>query len=255
MRASSGAPHEEGGRHLTGAERLVPTSELEATVLELLRRAEERGAFGEHVRISIDPVSIVTRAKCLDVTTVSAPASESAMRIAAHLVGTAGVSNEALSAGLQLLVQGRGGSGMPIRGAALIDAATGDRLDPDPTRGIRASRFDYAPEARDGVQKALAVGGLAHFRTFEALAVATKVLWAGVAAEYCWSDDPDYDAGYIATPQHGYVRFPCFRPPGATGGRLFFLRPESDPNAIIWRLEQAALLIATAPEVRVIDTL
>ena len=45
----------------------------------------------------------------------------------------------------------------------------------------------------------------------EALALATKVIWSGVVAELCWSDEPEYVAGYVATARHGSVRFPNFK--------------------------------------------
>jgi 6-carboxyhexanoate--CoA ligase len=250
MRASLGAPHEAGGRHVSGAERLVPASELEATVLELLRRARGQEAAGEHVRLAIDPVTTAATAPCLQVTTIDAPDPASAHEAAAELLGEQGVSRRALWFGYQLLTEGARGSGEPMRGAALIDAETGARLDPDERRGVRASRFDYAPELREPVYEALRAAGLGHFRTAEALAVATKVLWSGVLAEYCWSDDPEYAAGYVATLPHGYVRFPAFKPAGAVGGRLFFLSPGTDVAAIIDRLERAALLITTLPAIR-----
>ena len=147
-----------------------------------------------------------------------------------------------------------------MRGAALLDSQTGARLNPDPrrgvtdpSRGVRASRFDYAPEIRDGVREVLSANGLGHFRTFEALAVATKVLWSTVSAEYCWSDDPEYRAGYIANLDDGYVRFPEFKPAGAVGGRIFFIHPANNLKKIIERLETRAVLITTVPRVTVLD--
>ena len=73
--------------------------------------------------------------------------------------------------------------------------------------------------------KKLAAIGLTHFRTREALALATKVAHApGIIAELCWSDDPDYTAGYVASPRIGYVRFPVLKlPDDPRGGRVFFV--------------------------------
>jgi len=58
----------------------------------------------------------------------------------------------------------------------------------------------------------------------EALALAGKVLLSpGIVAELCWSDDPDYTAGYVASPARGYVRFPHLKKMGdRLGGRAFF---------------------------------
>jgi len=95
-----------------------------------------------------------------------------------------------------------------MRGAMIIDARTGDRMEPDQERGVRASRFDWTDDALEAINRKLAVIGLTHFRTREALALATKVAHApGMVAELCWSDDPDYTAGYVASRATGYVRF------------------------------------------------
>ncbi len=103
-------------------------------------------------------------------------------------------------AALNLLSNGAAPLGLNMRGAMIIDAVSGERLEPDHERGIRASRFDWTDEALDTMTKKLAAIGLTHFRTHEALALATKVAHApGIIAELCWSDDPDYTAGYVAS--------------------------------------------------------
>ena len=251
MRASTGAPHEAGGRHVSGAERLVRRDELEATALELIRRARERNAPAEHLRISIDeiPVDEVHRCGCLDVTTVAELDPPASLRRATEYLTRAGIARDAIAAAFNLLRDGAAGDGMPMRGAALLNACSGERLDPDLRRGIRASRFDYAPEIRDAVRETLRRAGLGHFRTYEALAVATKVIWAGAAAELCWSDDPEYVAGYVATRGEGYVRLPKFKPSNAAGGRIFFVRDPSQAAKLIQRLQLECLLIDTTPNI------
>lgn len=246
-----GAPHEAGGRHVSGAERLVPEEDLETATLELLRRARERSVPAEHLRISVDEVSLerVHRSRCLDVRTLRASDPEASRELAEAILAQAAIAPAAIGAAFTLLKQGAAGDGVPLRGAALLDALTGERLDPDAARGVRASRFDYAPEVRDEVGRALVQAGVGHFRTYEALAVATKVLWAGVAAELCWSDDRDYVAGYVATASAGYVRFPQFKPAGATGGRVFFVRDRTQTESLMECLQQECLLIDTVPNV------
>jgi 6-carboxyhexanoate--CoA ligase len=134
-----------------------------------------------------------------------------------------------------------------MRGAMLMDAESGARLEPDQDRGIRASRFDWECEASDSIDRCLAAAGLTHYRTKEALALASKVAYApGIIAELCWSDDPDYQAGYIAARKTGYVRFPNLKRIGdPTGGRVFFIhRNDADLEAIIRFLEQEPVLIS-----------
>lgn len=251
MRASLDAPHEAGGRHVSGAERLVSEEELETATLELLRRARERSIPAEHIRISVDAVSRdrVHRSRCLDVRTLGADDPEASRELAEAILAQAAIAPAAIDAAFTLLKQGAAGDGLPLRGAALLDTVTGERLDPDAARGVRASRFDYAPEVRDEVRRELVQAGLGHFRTYEALAVATKVLWAGVVAELCWSDDPDYVAGYVATTSVGYVRFPQFKPAGATGGRVFFVPDRTHTASLMERLQHECILIDTVPNV------
>lgn len=251
MRASAGAPHEAGGRHVSGAERLVYGEELERATVELLRRARERGVPAGYIRLSIDeiPFAQVHRCGCLGVTTMNEGNAVAARRRATEILVRAEIAPVAIDTAFAMLQHGAAGDGVPLRGAALLDARTGERLDPDPHRGIRASRFDYAPEIRDHVRESLTRAGLGHFRTYEALAVATKVIWSGVTAELCWSDDAEYVAGYVATARDGYVRFPMFKPSGATGGRVFFLRDRAQAPTLIRRLQQECLLIDSLPAI------
>lgn len=257
MRASAGAPHEAGGRHVSGAERLVEREELETATLALLRRARERAIPPEHIRLSVDeiPPEQVQRGRCLDVTTVH-EAGPAASRVrATEYLTQSKIAPDAIRSAFTLLECGPGGNRTPMRGAALLDAQTGERLDPDPHRGVRASRFDYEPDTREAVREALTTASLGHFRTYEALAVATKVIWSGITAELCWSDEPEYVAGYVATARAGYVRFPKFKPPGAIGGRIFFIQDAAQMEQLIHRLQHECLLIDSLPKVSLSEPL
>ena len=133
-----------------------------------------------------------------------------------------------------------------MRGAMIMDALTGERLEPDHERGVRASRFDWSEKALESVTGSLASVGLTHFRTREALALATKVAHApGMIAELCWSDEPDYTAGYVASPDMGYVRFPFLKQQGLShGGRAFFVQRNGlDLQLLIRYLESAVILV------------
>jgi 6-carboxyhexanoate--CoA ligase len=107
--------------------------------------------------------------------------------------------------------------------------------------------MDLAPEARDTVRAALAAAGLGHHRVVEALVLAGKVLHApGIVAELCWSDDPEYLAGYVADPCGGYQRITRLKPAGDRfGGRALFVRqPGWDREACCAYLERQAVLFA-----------
>ena len=133
-----------------------------------------------------------------------------------------------------------------MRGAMLIDSASGERLEPDRARGVRVSRFDWSDTAAEAIDRALAVIGLTHFRTREALALATKVAHGpGVVAELCWSDDPGYSAGYVASRTGGYVRLRQMKLSGnRSGGRAFFVSSTGfDRSALMRYLQETPVLI------------
>ena len=242
MRAAAGGPHEEGGRHLSGHERLVPPEEVESVVSALFARAR---AAGEADFISVIterlPLSAVARARCLQVRTIEAATVKQARQIARRRLESVGVA-AAVARQAEALLDGEN-----LSGAVLLDATSGERLEPDPSRGVRVSRFDYEPEAAERVRRALTECGLVSHRVIEALAVASKAVWAGALAELCWSDDPEYEAGYVATAAHGYERFPLLKRRGwPCGGRVFFVPPEADAAALIQRLERAPLWLNAA---------
>lgn len=94
---------------------------------------------------------------------------------------------------------------------------------------------------------------LTHFRTREALALATKVAHApALVAELCWSDEADYTAGYVASLTTGYVRFPFLKQNGdRNGGRVFFIdRGELDMDGLIRYLKIEPVLINEIGECR-----
>ncbi|MGV3723194.1 MAG: 6-carboxyhexanoate--CoA ligase [Actinomycetota bacterium] len=250
MRASAGGPHEAGGRHLSGAERLASAEELEQVALELLRRG--RAAHPSHLRLSVHRLTpeSLQFTPCLPITTIDARDPEVARLHAEAALRREGVRSEAIEEGFRLLREGAHSDGRAIAGAVLLDSRTGKCAASAPEQGVRASRFDYAAGIRAQVRAALEGAGLGHFRAFEAVALATKVIWAGVLAELCWSDDPAYVAGYVATGAGGYVRFPRFKPEGAVGGRIFYVAEDYDLPRLTERLTRTPLLIATVPEIR-----
>jgi 6-carboxyhexanoate--CoA ligase len=231
-------------RHVSGAERLVSDSQLALTVMELFDRARQRGSDTVHVTTERVDAASCNHIRVLPIQTVSTDGPPDAGELAQQILIRAGVAPAVAHSALQSLYFGLGTNGTQLRGASLWDIVTGDRLEPNPERGVRTSRFDYSNSGVESIDSALAEAGLMHFRTKEAVAVATKTLWAGVSAELCWSDEPDYDTGYVASLIDGYVRLPCFKPVGAAGGRIFFLNSKTIPIAtVLERLERAFVLI------------
>jgi len=235
-------------RHVCGAERIVPEERVGRTVQDLISRAMQRGSRPDQTTVAIDAIdaaAIRTHAS-LDLVTLSAPDPTSSRALASRILQTAGVSATAVQTAMELIGKGAAPSGANMRGAMIMDAVTGERLEPDQERGIRASRFDWTDAALEQISGRLADIGLNHHRTREALALATKVAHApGVIAELCWSDEPDYTAGYIAARNFGYIRFPNLKQKNDFhGGRAFFVSPvRPDLAALIHYLEKTSVLI------------
>jgi 6-carboxyhexanoate--CoA ligase len=238
-----------GGAHLSGAERLASASELEHLAAELIGRAlaHPRGV-ADDIRITVEALEPtgVRFGRLPDLRTMMVADWRQGREAASALLVEAGVDPSAAQNAMDTLAAGAAPGGTSMRGAMLIDASDGRRLEPDPCRGVRTSRMDLTPSAALRLREGLAPLGLDNPHVREALVLAAKVLSApGIVAELCWSDDPDYTAGYVTSPRHGYVRFPHLKPPGEErGGRAFFLRNEGlDIEKVIDYLEHAVFLI------------
>lgn len=236
-------------RHLSGAERLVGPADLAAAAAAMVRRALDhpRGR-AEEIRLAVDlvPPSAIRRGRLLDLRTFRVRDYQQGRGAARCLLQQAGVAEAAVTAAMDWIAQGAAPDGRAMRGAMLIDAESGARLEADPARGVRASRMDLTADAEAELRTRLAERGLDNPHVREALVLASKVLAAPeVLAELCWSDDPDYTAGYVASRSFGYVRFPQLKPLGEErGGRAFFVHGAGlDRAGLVAFLEHAVLLI------------
>lgn len=208
MRASK------NGHHISGAERLVPADMIAAVSTALTQRALTHPK-GTPDFISVKAQALAQRPLRLKALPVSEHAADGT-RYVQHRLRQLGVTAVAeVVAALYTTAT--------VRGAQLLDAATGAPRHPDPARGVRVSTMDSRP-APDATAKN-------HF--LEALTLATKVAHhPAVVAELCISDDPHYTTGYLATAA-GYERLHDVKEPGsAVGTRVFILRPGLPPEEL-----------------------
>lgn len=252
MRAAAGGSHEAGGRHVSGAERIVPEGMVLRVVADLLRRARQHGqGEADFINITVERISgPVIGIKALPVVTVGVSGPAESRNLALALLERAGVAPMVAEKALSLIESGPAPGGGPMRGAVVMDALSGERLEPDPARGVRVSRVDWAGRARTAFVRRLkghGVGGEAIRRVCEALAVASKVAWAGVRAELCISDNPGYTTGYVAGPALGYVRLPFLKPDGAAGGRVFFVDGGNFEEGRLRLLQSEPVLLVEGP--------
>ena len=243
-----------GGMHVSGAERIVPEGRIEAVAASLLRRAmtHENGR-PEEIRITAESLAgkEILRLRPLEVINSHSPLrGEGEMvshAVAVSELARAGISDNAARGAIKKILSGASPAGGNMRGAMLIDATTGERLEPDMERGIRARAVDWAEEAEEYVSIAERELKCAtpHFR--EALALASKAANApGAVAELCISDDPRYTTGYVASSAFGYCRIASMKEDGCRfGGRAFFVRREDfDMNEYIKYMRNMPVLIS-----------
>lgn len=241
MRAAQGGAHENGGRHISGAERLVAADEISRTALDMVERAisHSRGQ-ADFINIQIDLVEAeqIKRVPLLPIRTLAVDNYQQGRYAALGQLEAAGVSETAARKGMEQLLA----LDDSLRGAMLVCAETGRRMDDSGRRGIRVSRMDSSDTV--GYRQFLAEQGLGGAHAREAMLLAAKVISApGVVAELCWSDDPDYTAGYVAFSQ-GYTRVTHLKELGSPhGGRVFFIKPDTQLAQLEQYLQSQPVLV------------
>ena len=232
MRAAQGGPHEKGGHHISGAERIVKLEEVGAIAQSLADRALHHSkGTADFINITVDliPPEKITYIDCLKVEEHKTGSISESHQLATELLDGSVISKTAVHKAISMLKS----LDRSMRGAMLVDAITGVRLDTG-NRGVRVSHMDSFDSH--------ALGDNEHMR--EALVLASKVQSAhGIVGELCWSDDPDYTVGYVAC-NGVYHRLPNMKELGSNiGGRVFFIQSDIDSESVITYLESTPVLV------------
>ena len=214
MRASQqiGEGDQKREQHISGAERIVSREAVEAVCSAMARRALTHSKGDpDFINIKIEKVceKDIQILKALPVTRVDVDSWQQGLDKAFELIDEAAELKDFRKKLPELLRET-----FPMRGAMLYDIASGERLEPDHERGVRATYMDALRSSDVDSQKN-------HFN--EAIVLATKVANApGMVAELCISDDPEYVTGYVASKELGYVRIMKMKEMGdENGGRIF----------------------------------
>ena len=221
MRCSKGGPHEEGGKHISGAERILREDEVEQELINVYRRAitHERGKpdFINFKIEEIDEDDIIYK-KRLNINQHHVNSKEEGLNLAKELLKENAVSEESANIAIQTLLNLK----ESIHGAMLFDKDTGNRIDHRGIRGVRVTGMASADVAE--YSDSLKNDGREGLHLEEALILASKIASCkGIAAELCWSDDPSYVIGYVGT-KESYERIPILKDEGnPVGGRVFFV--------------------------------
>ena len=242
MRSSLGGKNGVGGRHISGAERIVDEADVEKTVAALLDRARkhQRGK-ADFINLKIQEISEsqATRVPLLKIYSHKNDSKDEGRSFARKELARIGVSSLAVEKAFAAL------EGLPdsMRGAMILDAVTGERLDNFGQRGVRCSNMDVAD--KNAYQEKLSSLGLAGEHAREALVLASKVASEkSTVAELCWSDDPDYVTGYVASKKFGYCRISVMKDLGDfLGGRVFFVDSSFDLESYSDYLQNKVVLV------------
>ena len=243
------------GKHLSGAERLVPAGAVDSVSTELLARAMRSSPGAVNLKVEESRFEQIVFGAIPDITMMPQIEYKQARVQAVTALIESGVTEKSALTAVAAIAAGASSKGSAMRGAMLIDARTGERLESDRDRGVRATHLDLTPDASVSLSGLLQEHGLQHLRVREALVLAAKVIAApAVVAELCWSDADDYTAGYVASMQTGYRRFPELKPAGdRRGGRAFFVRSGAELSPIIEFLEQTPFLVNRHGKIHIVD--
>jgi 6-carboxyhexanoate--CoA ligase len=238
-----------GRTHISGAEGLYSNEDLRSTILQYTQRAlrHPRGS-PDNISISIERLKKRPKAVCaLSVRTLMCGSPAEAEKIASDILFSLGVKDAAVGSAFNVL---RARS--PMRGAAIIDSRSGEHLETDKQRGIRASMFGIERKTLRILGRRLSRLGIDVPQVREAIVLASKVASArGVVAELCASDDPDYTTGYLASGKLGYLRMPNIKKRGSgRGGRVFFLRSGASLERVMKYIEDTPVIVTGLSPVR-----
>ncbi len=235
--------------HISGAERIASARDINKTASALINRALSH-EIGEPDEINISIESLgqenIKKLKALDITTILVGDYMEGRLYASKLLELIGVDKRAIKMTMDYMAKGASPDKKNMRGAMIIDCKTGKRIEPDKYRGIRASRIGITKTAEAKLISTLKKMGINNPYIREAIVLATKVANApNTIAELCWSDEPSYQAGYVASKRFGYVRFPYLKEKRSLlGGRAFFVDAKMlDLKRYIEFLEQQPVLI------------
>lgn len=220
MRAAQNGPHEKGGKHISGGEKLSTYNHLKESIEALVEKAlfHSRGK-PDFMQIQLEQIlEPIKRLNPLPVSTIEVSNTSEGQAAAKKLLEKAGVPVACINKAFEELTQYS-----DMRGAMLFDIHTCSRMDERKERGVRVSRMDWI--TANYIKWAQHYNMPQSERVKEALVLATKVsAHPATIAELCWSDDPEYITGYVASKTNGYQRITKLKELGDERGcRIFFI--------------------------------
>lgn len=226
------------GKHISGAENIVDKSKLEEVVSLLVKRALDHSkGSSDFINVKIEKVNDVKYINPLQVTTIDVKNKEDGFSGIKKILSDIGLNENVIDEAVCILT-----SIKDMRGATILDINSLKRLEEDKNRGVRVTYMDLENRNINGLVKSQKYN--THF--IEAIVLASKVLSCdGIVGEICYSDDPDYTAGYVATREFGYIRFNHLKEKGNPyGGRVFlFDSSKGDLDKAVEYLENTRVIV------------
>ncbi|MCG6552171.1 MAG: 6-carboxyhexanoate--CoA ligase [Candidatus Magnetominusculus sp. LBB02] len=234
MRAS------QAGRHISGAEGIYNEALIDGTSSALIHRAlgHSRGK-PDSITLTIEKIDEgqIIKIPALPICTCRVEDEDQAAAAVHALLSRAGIG--AASTAMSIITDRK-----QLSGAALVDAATGERLDRE-NSGVRITRFGIEEAALEEFMAAIEAASLQSSRVLEAVMIASKAASCeAAAAELCISDNPDYTTGYVSSRRFGYIRVPHIKKEGdLRGGRVVFINKGADIDAVVRYMRQTPVMI------------
>lgn len=233
--------------HISGAEGLYESIDINKIFKNYIQRAlQHPKGIPDKIVLTIEKLEQEPRPlQSLPVTTLGCGSPSEARRYIGKILKMAGISKKAIRMSLDLL-----NNENTMRGASLMLAESGERVEPDRNRGVRASRLGITGTAEKSLSLELEGHGINNSTVKEAVILASKVAsLESIIAELCIPDDPDYTTGYISCRRYGYLRIPNIKQKGdKIGGRVFFMEKDADVGSAVKYLEDTPVLINNITE-------
>jgi 6-carboxyhexanoate--CoA ligase len=241
MRAAANDSDGKERQHLSGCERLVSGNQVATVVQDLFQRilTHTRGE-ADTINIQIDKIdkARIRLIPALKIESLEFATVKQAHGSAIDSLVEFGVSKVAACKGVELVKN----LSVSMRGGMILDAITGERVDNAGVRGIRLSHMDCENESV--FLNFLAESGLGGEKVREAVILASKAAFTrDYIAELCWSDDPYYVTGYVASKEIYRRLSPMKLKENNMGGRVFFVKPNPDLDGLIDFFEHQPVLV------------
>ncbi|EGQ6018545.1 hypothetical protein IU970_004207 [Salmonella enterica subsp. enterica serovar Sandiego] len=242
-------------KHISGTEHLVDEKDVESSVQKSVSRAihHSRGCPDE-INIKLERID---KSQIIDIPSLSLITVKSANdTIGKKIIKKTLINKIPEITQFNFLEQYLYTDSHYIKGAKFFDINDVNYIHSHQQEDVRVTNLDLSVDVINGLKDKIEQYEPFNFKTADGLAIASKVCFChGVLAEICMSDDPNYQGGYIAFPDIGYIRINKMKPLGSTtGGRIIIIDSrKAEIIAIKEFLEKTITLISTVPSVSKIN--